>query len=183
MPGKTAVVSACYNDPSPNGRLYTHVIDLAGDYNYEHPAGAHIAHTLAPAVIIARCSAAQLARFPGSIKAHFRLIPPFYEHVDPKKRYKEDDPKGWQFNVGKGAIRALWWHETTRAVGNVEGLPLVMLKIGIPYGPGLISYECEPENSRIPFILLLMSTSSNLDHPVRTGLPEFGQGYEDALVS
>jgi hypothetical protein len=137
----TAVVTACYTDPSPNGRLYSHVIDLVGDANYEHPAAAQIAHTLAPSVIIARCSAAQLIRFPGSIKAHVRSIPPFYEHTDPKRRYSEDDQKGWQFNVGKDAVRALWWHETIRAVGNVEGLPLVMLKLGIPYGRGMVSFE------------------------------------------
>jgi hypothetical protein len=131
----------CYTDPSPNGRLYNIVIDVVGDFSYEHPAGAQIAHTLAPAVIIARCSAAQLAQFPGSIKAHIRNIPPFYEHIDPKRRYKEDDQKGWQFDVGKGAVRALWWHETIRAVGNVKDLPLVMLKFGLPYGRGMLSFE------------------------------------------
>jgi hypothetical protein len=117
------------------------VIDVVGDFNYEHLAGTQIAHTLAPAAIIARCSAAQLAQFPGSIKAHVRNIPPFYEHIDSKRRYKEDDQKGWQFDVGKGAVRALWWHETIRAVGNVKDLPLVMLKFGLPYGRGMLSFE------------------------------------------
>lgn len=117
------------------------MIDLAGDFDYEHPAAAHLAHTLAPAVIIARCSAAQLAKFPGSVKAHVRVIPPFYEHINGKERYKEEDQKGWKFDVGKGAVRALVWHETIRAVGSVEGLPLVMMKFGLPYGAGMLAYE------------------------------------------
>ncbi|KIM22642.1 hypothetical protein M408DRAFT_332832 [Serendipita vermifera MAFF 305830] len=135
------VVTACFNDPSPNGHPYSHVFDLTGDLNYEHPVAAHIAHTLAPAVIIARCSAAQLARSPGSIKAHIRMIPPFYEQIDDNTRYKEDDEKGWRFDVDKGAIRALVWHETIRAVGAIEGLPLVMLKFGIPYGDNMVGFE------------------------------------------
>ncbi|KIM22643.1 hypothetical protein M408DRAFT_322703 [Serendipita vermifera MAFF 305830] len=135
------VVAACFNDPAPNGHLYSYVFDLTGDFNYEHPAAAHMTHTLAPAVTIARCSAAQLARFPGSVKAHLRNIPPFYEQIDGNKRYKENDEKGWQFDVGKGAVRALVWHETIRAVGAIEGLPLVMLKFGLPYGDNMVGFE------------------------------------------
>lgn len=137
------IINAAYTDPSPNGRLYTHVIDLIGDTNYEHPLAAHLIHTLSPAVLIARASAAQLARYPGSIKAHVRNIPPFYEHLSGSgKRYAEEDEKGWQFDVGKGALRALVWHETIRAVGSVPELPLVMLKFAIPYGEGMLGFEC-----------------------------------------
>lgn len=91
------------------------------------------------AVHIANAAAAQLARLPGSIKAYIRHAPPFYEPTDANKRYKEEDEEGWKPRGQRGA----WWHESLRAVGRVEGLPLVVIRLGLVYGESFGKFEGE----------------------------------------
>lgn len=79
-----------------------------------------------------------MARFPGSIKAHIRIAAPFYEQKK-TKRYAETDPDGWK---AKG-MRCVWWHEMLRAIGSIEGLPLVVIRPGLVYGEGFYKFEGE----------------------------------------
>jgi hypothetical protein len=50
---------------------------------------------------------------------------------------KEENESGWK-PLG---IRGTWWHETLRALGTIEGLPLVITRLGYLYGPNTISTE------------------------------------------
>lgn len=131
------VVSKSFMDPAPNGLPYSHIIDLTGDSMPGRPPEIYVQTTLNVSLLIARASAAQLSRIPGSIKAHIRSTGPFYKHPDPKKRYKEDDPEGWK----PRDMRAVWWHETLRAIGSIPGLPLVILRSSLLYGETYTRFE------------------------------------------
>ena len=74
-----------------------------------------------------------------NIKAYIRVIGPFFDHADPKKKFKEEDAKGW---VPDG-LRGVWWMEMLRAMGSIPDLPLVVLRTCNLYGPGTIYLESE----------------------------------------
>lgn len=132
-----AVVSKSFTDPAPNGLPYSYIIDATGDVIPGRPPEIYAQTTFNVSLFIARASAAQLSQIPGSIKAHIRSTAPFYEHLDPKKRYKEDDPEGWK----PRDMRGIWWHETIRAIGSIPGLPLVVLRAGLLYGESYGRWE------------------------------------------
>ena len=132
-----AVVSKAFTDPTPNGLPYTYIIDSTGELFPDRPLEAYIRDIFDISLNIARASAAQLAAQPGSIKAHIRVVAPFYEQKKGGKRYKEVDPEGWKPN----GLRGIWWHEMLRAIGSVEGLPLVALRPGLNYGEGFCKFE------------------------------------------
>ena len=50
---------------------------------------------------------------------------------------KEADVSGWK----PLATRGTWWHETLRALGAIDGLPLVVTRLAYIYGPNTISTE------------------------------------------
>ena len=45
--------------------------------------------------------------------------------------------EGWKVKE----LRALWWHETLRAIGSIPGLPLVVLRTALVYGEGFGRFE------------------------------------------
>ncbi len=49
----------------------------------------------------------------------------------------EANESGWK-PLG---IRGTWWHETLRALGDIDGLPLVVTRLAYLYGPNTISTE------------------------------------------
>ncbi|KIM22633.1 hypothetical protein M408DRAFT_282148 [Serendipita vermifera MAFF 305830] len=132
-----SVVSKCFMDPAPNGLPYTHIIDCTGESFPGHESEVYIKNTFNIALLIARTSAAQMARVPGSIKAHIRIVVPWYKHPIIEKRYKETDPEGWQPKNLPGA----WWHESLRAVGSIKGLPFVVVRCGSIYGESFWTTE------------------------------------------
>lgn len=132
-----SVVAKCFSDPAPNGLPYTHIIDCTGEIMPGRHVEIYIQTTFNPALNIAHASAAQMARNPGSIKAHIRFAAPFYDHPQINKRYKETDPEVWK----PRSLQCVWWHETIRAVGSIEGLPLVVLRCGSVYGQGFFAFE------------------------------------------
>ncbi|KIM22639.1 hypothetical protein M408DRAFT_282267 [Serendipita vermifera MAFF 305830] len=131
------VVTKSFTDPAPNGLPYNYVVDATGDVIPERPPEVYARTIFEVSVLIARASAAQLSRVPGSIQAHIRYAAPFYEPPDLKRRYKETDHDGWK----PRGTRGVWWHETTRAVASVPGLPLVVLRTGLLYGEMYSRYE------------------------------------------
>ncbi|KIM22632.1 hypothetical protein M408DRAFT_332826 [Serendipita vermifera MAFF 305830] len=132
-----SAVSKCFMDLAPNGLPYTHIIDATGEFHPTRPVEVYIQNTLCAALHIARASASQMERIPGSIKAHVRLAIPWYKHPGIEKRYKETDPEGWKPKNMPG----VWWHESLRAIGSIKGLPLVVVRCGFPYGEGYFPFE------------------------------------------
>lgn len=125
---------------------------MTGEIMPGRPREVYIRNMLDVSVLIARTSAAQLARHPGSIKAHIRQSTPFYDHLDHGKRYKESDPEGWKPKGDRG----VWWYETLRAIGSIKGLPLVVMRAGLMYGEGFGKYESEwPSSNRLPVAVAL----------------------------
>ena len=112
---------------------------MTGDFIPSRPAEVYVRNVFDIALLIAQASAAQLARAPGSIKAHIRSTIPFYETPDHKKRYKEGDTEGWKAKE----LGTVWWHETLRAIGSIPGLPLVILRSALLYGEGFGRFEGE----------------------------------------
>jgi hypothetical protein len=122
-----AVVAACFANPAPNAQPYTHIIDLSGEVSFDRDAQVFISDTLNVSLSIAH----EAAR--NSVKSYVRYMPSFYEHVEDKV-YAETEIDGWK----PWGTRGVWWHETARAIGSIPNLPLVLVRGGMPYGPGYI---------------------------------------------
>lgn len=132
-----SVVAKCFNDPAPNGLPYTHIFDLTGELVPNRPVEIHVRNSFNVSLLIAKTSAAQMSRVPGSIKAHVRVVAPWYDYPRHDKLYKETEPEGWK----PADTRVAWWHESLRAIGTIEGLPLVGMRCGLSYGEGYFKYE------------------------------------------
>jgi len=145
---RLAVVNKAFTDPSPNGEPFVYVVDATGDLNPGRPTEIYVANTFTVSVYVARAAARYLSEHPGSIKAYVRLAPPWYKHADNKKRYKESDPEGWR----PRDQRCVWWNESLRVIGSLEGLPLVVLRAGFVYGEGFSRFEStsQPSLSFLP---------------------------------
>lgn len=120
-----------FQEAAPNGGSYTHILDFTGNYAYYHPASLQIAQTFNVGLNIAR--AAQKY----GVKSIVRLQPPWYEHLDPMAKYKEEDEAGWKPMGTKG----VWWHETLKAMGDIPGLPFCVVRCAYAYGPDLYQTE------------------------------------------
>jgi len=147
------VVRGVFDRVAPNGRVYDHVIDFSGNILYDRPSSVQIAHTFKVALTIAQEAAKR------QVKAYIRILGPFYNHNDNQKRPKEEDEKGWR-PWGK---RGVWWLEMVRAIGSVPNLPLVVIRCGAPYGPGILRLESESWSSPKRFNLIRSLSSHH--HP------------------
>jgi hypothetical protein len=130
-------VSKAITDPAPNGQPFTYIIDCTGDLNSGRADEVYIANTFNVSLLVGRAAANYLSINPGSIKAYIRISAPWYKHPDIKKRYKEEDPEGWK----PKERRCVWWHESLRAVGSIEGLPMCVMRAGMCYGESLSNLE------------------------------------------
>lgn len=126
-----AVVAECFNEPAPNNQSYTHILDFTGNATFSHSAAIQIVQTFNIGLNIAREAQKH------GIKAIVRHQPPWYEHLDPAAKYKEEDVNGWK----PMGIKGVWWHETLRAMGSIPGLPFCVVRCGYVYGPGLYVTE------------------------------------------
>jgi len=62
------------------------------------------------------------------VKAYVRIHHPFYETSTKTAASEQDDIKPVE-------TMGIWWHETLRMLASIEGLNLVILRIGFVYGP------------------------------------------------
>ena len=126
------VITKCFDDPTPSGRGFAYVFDFTGEWRkVDSSANVQIVNTFSISLL---CAHAAVKR---DVKAYVRLIGPFYDQADPKKKFKEEDENGW---VPDG-VRGVWWTEMLRAIGNIPDLPLVVVRCGLVYGPGAVGLE------------------------------------------
>jgi hypothetical protein len=98
---------------------------------YNLSAEVQISQTLKVSSLIANEAAKR------QIKAYLRFLPSFYKTADPNAKYVEQDPEGWK----PMGTRGVWWHETIRTIGSIPNLPLVVLRLGMIYGPNVVRKE------------------------------------------
>jgi hypothetical protein len=128
------VIAKSFDDPAPNGRPFTHVFDITGEWRTNSASvEVQVPSTFGISLALARAAAQH------NVKAYIRAIGPLFEQADPRKKFKEEDEKGW---VPDG-ILGVWWLEMLRAIGSVPGLPLVVLRGGMLYGQGIVGLEGE----------------------------------------
>lgn len=151
------VVAKCFDDPAPNGRPFTYIFDGTGDIKYDRPIDIQISDTFIISLGLARAASQR------KVKAYVRAIGPFFAQADPKKKFKEEDEKGWKPDGPRG----VWWLESLRAIGSIPDLPLVVLRMGIAHGPGIIGLEGAITMSRIS---LMLTTTSGNDHSSRADI-------------
>lgn len=116
-----ATVSSTF-DPPPGQEPYSLVFDLTGDVAYDRPEKVQIKHTCN----IARLIGEEAAR--RNVKAYVRLQQPWYESSDKSSHTEQEDVKPY-------GVIGTWWHESLRILGAIEGLNLVIVRIGLIYGP------------------------------------------------
>ncbi|KAI0282177.1 NAD-P-binding protein [Russula aff. rugulosa BPL654] len=116
-----AIVSSAF-DPPAGQDPYSLVFDLTGEVAHDRPEKVQINHTCH----VARLIGEEAAR--RNVKAYVRLQQPWYETPDKGSHEEKEEIKP------QGVI-GTWWHESLRILGAIEGLNLVILRIGLVYGP------------------------------------------------
>jgi len=116
-----AIVSSAFDPPSGQ-EPYSLVFDLTGDVAHDRPEKVQINHTCN----VARLIGEEAAR--RNVKAYVRLQQPWYETPDRGTHDEKEDVKPY-------GVIGTWWHESLRILGAIEGLNLVILRIGLVYGP------------------------------------------------
>lgn len=164
--------------PPVDGSPFTHVIDLTGETYFSRSEDLQISRTLNISVSIATAASQR------NIKAYVRVLPPFYDHKGGnrekrKEGFKEDEEAGWK-PLGS---RGIWWHEMVRAIGAIPDLPLVVLRIGLAYGPNFLGFESKlPGSYCVPCFILNPTSPSHPSYSSRSGLQENRPRNEASLV-
>ncbi|KAI0316784.1 NAD-P-binding protein [Amylostereum chailletii] len=109
-------------DPPEGREPYSIVFDLTGDTSIDRPEQIQINHT----ANVARIIGLEAAR--RKVKAYVRMQQPLYECPDKGPRDEKEDYKPLTSS-------GIWWHEALRMLGAIEGLNLVIVRIGLVYGP------------------------------------------------
>ncbi|CAE6478601.1 hypothetical protein ACGC1H_003020 [Rhizoctonia solani] len=117
------VVSKMF-DPPEGQEPYSYVFDCTGELSYMREDPVQIDFT----ATIAHLIGTEAAR--RNVKAYVRLTLPFYD-TSPEKIIHEEKDK-----IKPLGVRGTWWHETLRILASIEGLNLVILRVGAIYGPG-----------------------------------------------
>ena len=103
-----------------------YIIDATGEITYDRPAQIQINQTLKVALSIAHAALAPSSAATVDLKAYIKLTYPFYDHSSSSDSgVKEDDESGWK----PVEVRGTWWHETLRALGAIDNLPLVVTRL------------------------------------------------------
>jgi len=116
-----AIVSSAF-DPPDGQEPYSIVFDLTGDIAHDRPEKVQINHTCN----VARLIGEEAAR--RNVRAYVRLQQPWYECPDKGLHDEKEDVK-------PHSVIGTWWHESLRILGAIEGLNLVIVRIGLVYGP------------------------------------------------
>jgi len=111
-------------EPKEGQAPFDYVFDLTGEVRTERLEEIHIEHTFN----LSRLCGLEAAR--RKVKAYVRLQQPCYD--SPEKGIREEHEhqkpaKPW----------GRWWHETLRALASIDDLNLVILRVGLGYGPWL----------------------------------------------
>jgi len=115
------IVSSAF-DPPDGEEPYSIVFDLTGDVAHDRPEKVQINHTCN----VTRLIGEEAAR--RNVKAYVRLQQPWYESPDRGPHDEQEDAKPY-------GVIGTWWHESLRILGAIESLNLVILRIGLVYGP------------------------------------------------
>ncbi|KAI0048212.1 NAD-P-binding protein [Auriscalpium vulgare] len=142
-----ATVTAVF-DPPEGQAPYTFVFDLSGDVAYDRPEQVQVNHTLD----VARLIGEEAAR--RKVKAYIRLQHPWYEFSEKGAQDEKADIK---------PVRAIgvWWHESLRTLGAIAGLNLVILRVGLVYGPYI-------EYGVIPNVLTVAAVYGYMNKPMKS---------------
>ncbi|KAA1474851.1 NAD-P-binding protein [Dentipellis sp. KUC8613] len=116
-----AAVTSAFEPPEGQAP-YSYVFDLTGDIAYDRSDMVQINHTCN----VARLVGTEAAK--RNVKAYIRLQEPWYECSEKGTHDEKENPKPL-------GVLGTWWHETLRILGAIEGLNLVILRIGLVYGP------------------------------------------------
>ena len=131
-------MSTCFATRPANGGKWTYIIDATGEILYDRPVQVQINQTLKVALSIAHAALAPSSAATVDLKAYIKPTYPFYDHSSSSDSgLVEANESGWK-PLG---IRGTWWHETLRALGDIDGLPLVVTRLAYLYGPNTISTE------------------------------------------
>jgi len=116
-----AIVSSAF-DPPAGQEPYSLVFDLTGDVAHDRPEKVQINHTCNVARLIGQEAARR------NVKAYVRLQQPWYESPEKGSHDEKEDVKPY-------GVIGTWWHESLRILGAIESLNLVVVRIGLVYGP------------------------------------------------
>ncbi|KAI9452322.1 NAD-P-binding protein [Russula earlei] len=116
-----AIVSSSF-DPPFGQEPYSLVFDLTGDVAHDRSEVVQVNHTCN----VARLIGGEAAR--RNVKAYVRLQQPWYESPEKGSHDEKEDVK-------PNGVIGTWWHETLRILGAIEGLNLVIVRVGLVYGP------------------------------------------------
>jgi len=116
-----AIVSSAF-DPPAGQEPYSLVFDLTGDIAQDRPEKVQINHTCN----VARLIGEEAAR--RNVKAYVRLQQPWYDSPEKGSHDEKEDVK-------PSGVIGTWWHESLRILGGIEGLNLIVVRIGLVYGP------------------------------------------------
>ncbi|EGO21626.1 hypothetical protein SERLADRAFT_351071, partial [Serpula lacrymans var. lacrymans S7.9] len=116
----SAVASAF--DPPEGQAAYSYVFDLTGEIRYDRTEMIAIKMTFN----VSRLVGLEAAR--RNVQAYVRLQLPVYESSEKSTHDEKEDVK-------PAKPLDVWWHETVRMLSAIEGLNLVVLRVGFVYGP------------------------------------------------
>ncbi|KAF8919633.1 hypothetical protein CPB85DRAFT_1373390 [Mucidula mucida] len=117
-------------DPPEGQDPYDYVFDLTGEVRQDRTEMIQITTTCN----VARMLGTEAAK--RKVKAYVRLQMPFYDTASKGSFDEKQDPKP------SGTV-GTWWHETLRILAGIEDLNLVILRVGLGYGP-YINYGIMP---------------------------------------
>ncbi|KAF8969877.1 hypothetical protein BDZ97DRAFT_1725584 [Flammula alnicola] len=116
-----ATIQAAFDPPAGKSE-FDYVFDFTGEVRNDRSELIQISNTFA----IARLLGLEAAK--RKVKAFVRIQQPFYETSAKHTATEKDDIKPAD-TIG------IWWHESLRMLASIEGLNLVILRIGFIYGP------------------------------------------------
>ncbi|KAI0064703.1 NAD-P-binding protein [Artomyces pyxidatus] len=143
----TAAVASVF-DPPEGQAPYSYVFDLSGDVSYDRPEEVQINHTLNVARIVGEEAAKR------KVKVYVRVQLPWYECPEKGSHDEKEEIKT------VGAI-GTWWHESLRYLGGIEDLNLVIIRLGIMYGPYI-------DFGRIPNVLTVAAVYGYMKKPMKS---------------
>ncbi|KAF9001941.1 hypothetical protein BDQ17DRAFT_1390891 [Cyathus striatus] len=101
---------------------FDYVFDFTGEVRHDRTDVIQINTT---------CKVAQLLGLEAAkrgVKAYIRIQQPFYESPSKGSHDEKEDQK-------PAGTTGIWWHETLRMLAAIDNLNLVVLRIGLVYGP------------------------------------------------
>lgn len=108
-------------EPNDGQEPFEYVFDFTGEVRHDRAEGIIYNTTYCVSKMLGEEAAKR------KVKAYVRIQHPFYETpTKPQDENQDIKPIG---------VVGTWWHETLRALGAIEGLNLVVLRLGFVYGP------------------------------------------------